>query len=175
MSSREIRNHVENNHSHVGVYKQLLKDKEQELQLVNNRLRRMLMAWNRGKLIKKTNWLERSNMIEELETLRMEVQNKNSSKSGNLEAWIQQTNLEEDLTVEDTKEDQNLEDEEKSEEEDTIQLKPYFKEITSSAQNENPRLKYFSDRPASAPTKYRPSLSASGKNILQVGSLLRRN
>ncbi len=43
----DFRNIVENNHSHVEVYKRMLKDKDKELQQVNNRLRRMLMAWNR--------------------------------------------------------------------------------------------------------------------------------
>jgi hypothetical protein len=65
-----IRQFVDHNHSHVEVYKKLLKEKDKELQQVHNRLRRMMMAWNRGQLMKKSNWLEKNSMQAELDRLR---------------------------------------------------------------------------------------------------------
>ncbi|PRP84306.1 putative MAEBL [Planoprotostelium fungivorum] len=71
--SHDYRMLVENNHSVVEVVKRQLKEKEKELQALHNRVSRMMMAWNRGQLVQKTNDLERSNMLIQLENLRTEV------------------------------------------------------------------------------------------------------
>lgn len=68
------------NHATIEVVRKELKLKDQELQQVNSRLRRMLFVWNRGQLMKKTAWLERNNMMEEIEALRLELQNVKTSK-----------------------------------------------------------------------------------------------
>jgi DsbC/DsbD-like thiol-disulfide interchange protein len=61
------------NHSTIEVVKKQLQQKEQELQQVNSRMRRMLFVWNRGQLMKKSAYIERNNMVSELEQLRIEV------------------------------------------------------------------------------------------------------
>lgn len=71
--THDFRHIVDTNHSHVEVYKKLLRDKETELEQVNARLRRMLFVWNRGQLQKKSAWVERHNMLEEMESLRAQI------------------------------------------------------------------------------------------------------
>ena len=61
------------NHSTIEVVKKQLQQKEQELQQVNGRLRRMLFVWNRGQLMKKSAHVERENMASEIEQLRLEL------------------------------------------------------------------------------------------------------